>query len=335
MMNMQTKAFTAAAKPRNELKTLSIVIPTYNEEENVEAIYEAVLKVLKEKLSSYDYEFIFIDNDSTDNTRSLLRDICAKDNRVKAIFNIRNFGQFNSPYHALMQATGDGVIFMCADFQDPPELLPSLVKEWEEGARIVVAQKTASEESRLLRVLRTCYYKLIHKFSNVSIIEHFTGFGLYDKSFIKVMRSLHDPLPFLRGIVAELGFKIKIIPYTQKRRRAGFSKNNFFTLYDAAMLSFTSYTKVGLRLATWLGLITAFFSLLLGVSYLILKLCFWSSFAMGQAPLMIGMFFLGAVILIFLGVMGEYILTINQRLMNRPLVIEEERINFKESGEGK
>lgn len=311
------------------MKKISMLIPTYNEIENVEPLSIAVEEELK-KLSQYDYEIIFIDNDSKDGTRDKLRELCAGNKKIKAIFNAKNFGQNNSPFYGLQQTTGDCVILMCADFQDPVEMIPKLVAEWENGYKIVSAIKTTSKENKFMRFLRTCYYRLIKKFSEVEQIEHFTGFGLYDKAFIQVLRNLDDPTPFLRGIVAELGFKRKEIPYEQQKRRAGKTKNNFYSLYDIAMLSFTSYTKVGLRLATFMGFIIAFFSVIVALVYFILKLVFWNTFNMGTAPILIGMFFLGAVQLLFLGLIGEYIISINQRVMKRPLVIEEERINFEE-----
>lgn len=314
-----------------EMKKISILIPCYNEQDNVVPMSRILQQLFAEKLTRYDYEIVFIDNNSQDNTRSLLREICKGDHKIKAIFNAKNFGQFNSPFYGLLQTTGDCTILLCCDFQDPPDLIPLMVKEWEAGYKLVVMQKTQSEESKFLYFLRSCYYKIIRKFSDVQQIEHFTGFGLYDKSFIQVLRNLKDPTPFLRGIVAELGYKIVFVPYKQARRRAGKTHNNFFTLYDAAMLSFTTYTKIGLRMATFLGFGVALVSIIIAVVYLILKLIYWDRFVAGTAPILIGMFFLGAIILIFLGLMGEYILSINQRLMNRPLVVEEERINFDQS----
>ena len=309
---------------------ISILVPCYNEEENVVEMANALTDLFSEKLPSYDYEIIFIDNNSQDSTRELLRKVCAKDKNIKVIFNAKNFGPIRSPVYGMMQTTGDCAILLCCDFQDPIELIPEMIKEWENGNKIIVMQKTTSEENKFMYFIRTCYYKLIHKFSeNVEQIEHFTGFGLYDKSFIQIMKDLHDPVPFLRGIVAELGYKVKIIPYQQKKRRAGKSHENFYSLYNTAMVSFTSYTKIGLRLATFLGSIIAFLSLLVALVYFVLKLINWNHFSMGQAPILIGMFFLGAVQLLFLGIIGEYILSINQRIMNRPLVIEEERINFE------
>lgn len=310
------------------MKKISMLIPTYNEIENVENLSTAIIEEM-DKLPQYDYEIVFIDNNSQDGTRNKLREMCVVNKRIKAILNAKNFGQNNSPYYGLIQTTGDCTILMCADFQDPVEMIPKLLSEWEAGYKIVTPIKTTSKENKFMRFLRTCYYKLIKKFSEVEQIEHFTGFGLYDHSFIQVLKELKDPTPFLRGIVAELGFKRKEIPYEQQRRRAGKSKNNFYSLYDIAMLSFTSYTKIGLRLATFIGFIMAVLCVLIAVIYLVLKLVFWSTFSMGTAPILIGMFLLGAVQLIFLGLLGEYILSMNARIMNRPLVIEEERINFE------
>lgn len=310
------------------MKKVSILIPCYNEEENVVPMSEAIVNLFEKELTQYDYELMFIDNDSNDGTRVLLRNICAQNPKIKAIFNAKNFGQFNSPYYGILQTTGDCTISMVCDFQDPIELIPRYLEEWEKGYKIVIGIKTSSKENKIMYHLRSLYYKLIKKFSNVEQIEHFTGSGLYDRDFVKVLRDLNDPTPFLRGIVAELGYKRKEIPYEQPQRRAGKTHNNFYTLYDAAMLSITSYTKVGLRLCTFLGLGCGVISFIFGVIYLIMKLVYWSNFAAGMAPVTIGMFFLGSVQLFFLGFLGEYILSMNQRIMNRPLVIEEERINF-------
>ena len=313
------------------MKKISVLIPCYNEEENVVPMSQAVVAQLTTHLPQYDYELIFIDNDSSDNTRPLLREICKRNPKVKAIFNAKNFGQFNSPYHGMLQTTGDCTITMCCDFQDPVEMIPQLVEAWENGAKIVSCIKTESKENPLMRFFRTCYYKIIRKMSSVDQIEHFTGFGLYDKTFIEVLRNLKDPTPFIRGIVAELGYKRVDLPYTQAKRRAGTTHNNFFTLFDAAMLSFTSYTKVGLHLLTILGFILSFLSIMAALIYLVLKLIYWDDFSAGQAPMIIGLFFLNAMELLFIGFVGEYVMSINTRVMNRPLVIEEERINFEES----
>ena len=308
------------------MKKISILIPCYNEEENVVPMSEAIVNLFVTELKNYDYELLFIDNDSHDNTRNLLRGICAKNPKVRAIFNAKNFGQFNSPYYGILQTTGDCTISMVCDFQDPIELIPQYIREWEKGYKIVIGIKTSSKENPIMYHLRGMYYKFIKKFSDVEQIEHFTGSGLYDRDF--VLRKLKDPTPFLRGIVAELGYKRKEIPYEQPKRRAGKTHNNFYSLYDAAMLSITSYTKIGLRLCTFFGVACAGVSVIVGLIYLILKLVYWDNFAAGMAPVLIGMFFLGALQLFFIGFIGEYILSINQRVMNRPLVIEEERINF-------
>ena len=317
------------------MKTISILIPCYNEEENVEPIAQAVIGILDRELPQYDYELVFIDNDSQDNTRPILRRMCGQNPKIKAIFNARNFGQFNSPYHGLLQVTGDCVIAMVADFQDPVELIPQYVRAWEEGYKIVIGIKTSSKENPVMYWLRSCYYKMIRRLSDVEQIEHFTGSGLYDREFIEVLRKLDDPTPFLRGIVAELGYKRKEIPYEQPKRRAGKTHNNFYRLYDAAMLSVTSYTKAGLRLATFIGAISCAISLLVAFAYLIMKLVWWDRFPAGMAPMLLGMLFLGSVQIFFIGMIGEYVLSINQRVMKRPLVIEEERLNFTENDEKK
>ena len=311
-------------------KTVSILIPTYNEEENVWPLYEAIADVLQSKCQNYDYEILFIDNMSTDNTRAYLREICAQDKRAKAIFNVKNFGQFNSPFYGLSQTTGDCTILMCADFQDPVDLIPVFLRHWEEGYQIVCGVKTASQENPIMYKLRSMYYRLIKKFSTVNQIEHFTGFGLYDRSFVDVLRSLDDSTPFLRGIVAELGGKRKEVPYEQQKRRAGKTHNNLYTLYDAAMLSFTSYTKIGMRIAVFAGVAFSIVSFLIGLIYLILKLIYWDRFVAGQAPTIIVVSMMCSVLLAFMGFLGEYIAAINTRMMHRPLVVEEERINFED-----
>ena len=312
------------------MKKISIVIPCFNEVENVELISFAVENVLEEALSEYDYEILFIDNCSTDGTRDKLEEICAKKKKVKAIFNVTNFGQFNSPFYAMCQASGECVICMCCDFQDPVELIPIFVHEWEKGHKIVSGIKTSSKENRFIYLLRTMYYKIIRNMSTTEMIEHFTGFGLYDKSFIALLRQLDDPIPFIRGIVAEYGhgFNRIEVEYEQPRRRAGKTHNNFYSLYDAAMLSFTSYTKVGLRLATFLGFGASLVSFGIAIFYLVYKPLHWETFQAGNAPMVIGIFLLGSLQLFFIGFMGEYILNINTRVIHRPLVVEEKRLNF-------
>lgn len=310
------------------MKTISVVVPCYNEEENIEAMALAIKDLFEKDMPQYAYELIFIDNDSKDGTREILRHLCEEDRRVKGIFNAKNFGQFNSPYYGMLQSTGDCTVLVACDFQDPVEMIPRFVKEWETGYKIVIGIKKTSQENPLMYWLRGCYYKMIKRLSDVEQIEQFTGFGLYDSRFVDVLRDLDDPTPFLRGIVAELGFRRKEISYEQPKRRAGKTSNSFYRLYDAAMLSITSYTKVGLRLATIFGSICSGISMLVAIVYLIMKLMYWDRFLAGMAPLLIGMCFLGSVQIFFIGLVGEYILSINSRVMKRPLVVEEERINF-------
>jgi glycosyltransferase involved in cell wall biosynthesis len=313
-----------------EMKKISIMIPTFNETENVVQMAEAVVDVLTKDLPEYDYEILFIDNASTDGTRDKIVKLCEGNKKIRAIFNVTNFGQFNSPFHGICETTGDCTIPICCDFQDPVELIPVFVHEWEKGHKIVSGVKTSSKENPLIYLARTIYYKMIKSMSSVKMIEHFTGFGLYDKTFVALLRELDDPIPFIRGIVAEYGegFNRIEIEYEQPKRRAGKTHNNFYTLYDGAMLSFTSYTKVGLRLATFFGIGVSFVSILIGLVYLILKLCFWYSFSAGYAPIMIGVFVLGGIQIFFIGLIGEYILNINTRVIHRPVVVEEKRINF-------
>lgn len=314
------------------MKKISIMIPCYNEVENVEAISQAVIEIFDKELSQYDYEILFIDNASNDGTRDKIEEICLKNKKIKAIFNVTNFGQFNSPFYGMCQTTGDCTIAMCCDFQDPPELIPEFVREWEKGHRIVSGIKKSSKEPGLIFFLRTIYYKMIRNMSSVKMIEHFTGFGLYDKTFIALLKELDDPIPFLRGIVAEYGtgYSLTEIEYEQPRRRAGETHNNFYSLYDAAMLSITSYTKVGLRLATFLGFACSAVSIVVAIVYTIMKLLNWESFSAGMAPLTIGVFIIGGIQLFFIGLIGEYILNINTRVIHRPIVVEEKRINFDE-----
>lgn len=312
------------------MKKISILIPCYNEVENAELMAHSVINVLSEGLSQYDYEVVFIDNCSTDGTRDVLEKLCESNKKIKAIFNVTNFGQFNSPFYGMCQCTGDCVIPICCDFQDPVELIPEFVKLWEQGHRIVSGVKSSSKENGFVYFLRTVYYKMIKNMSTVKMIEHFTGFGLYDKTFIDLLRELDDPIPFIRGIVAEYGSGFNMIEfeYEQAVRRAGKTHNNFYTLYDAAMLSFTSYTKVGLRIATFLGALCSFVSFMVALVYLVMKLINWDNFSVGTAPLTLGVFLLGGIQLLFLGLLGEYILNINTRVIHRPVVVVERKINF-------
>lgn len=310
------------------MKTISILVPTYNEEKNIEPLYNAIKEEFEKNLPKYQYELVFIDNSSKDNTQNVIQKISKNDKYVKAIFNARNFGQFNSPYYGLMQTSGLATILLCADFQDPINMIHKFVKEWENGYKIVIGIKNKSKESKIKYLLRSIYYKAIKKYSDVEQIEHFTGFGLYDRLFINVLKELDDSEPYFRGIVSELGFERKEIPYTQEKRLHGKTSNNFYRLYDAAMLGITSYTKIGMRLATAFGFVLSIFSMIVAVIYLVLKLAFWNEFPAGTAPILIGVFFFGSVQLLFIGFLGEYIMNINSRVMKRPLVVEEKRINF-------
>jgi glycosyltransferase involved in cell wall biosynthesis len=308
------------------VKLISIVSPCFNEEDNIEELCSRV-KTVMEGLG-YDYEHILIDNASTDRTVSILKELAGKDQRVKVIINARNFGQVRSPYHALLQASGDAVVAMASDLQDPPEKIPDFIRRWEDGYRIVIGIKTRSQEAGLFYFLRTLYYRVLRNLSDVRLIDNFTGFGLYDRRVIEILRSFNDPYPYFRGLIADIGFDISEIEFTQPRRKRGISKNNFYTLYDVAMLGVTSYTKIPLRLATMLGFISAAISFLIGLVYLIYKLIDWRNFSLGLAPVIIGLFFLGSVQLFFLGIVGEYIGSIYTLAIRRPLVIEKERINF-------
>ncbi len=311
------------------MKVISILVPTYNEEENIPLLYQAIKNEFKERLPKYKYELIFIDNKSKDNTRNEIEKITKIDHDVKAIFNARNFGHFNSPFYGLTQTTGEATILLCADFQDPIEMIHKFVKEWENGYKIVVGIKNSSKEGKIKYFFRSIYYKIIKKYSDVEQIEHFTGFGLYDQDFITILKDLDDPEPYLRGIVAELGYERKEIFYTQEKRIHGKTKNNFYKLYDAGMLGITSYTKIGMRIASLIGFILSAISMIVALVYLFLKLFNWNEFPIGTAPILIGVFFFGSIQLLVIGFLGEYIMNINSRIMKRPLVIEEKRINFE------
>lgn len=317
---------TLTANEQTAKKRVSILVPTFNEEENVIPLTEAIVAEFAKSLPAYDYDITFIDNCSTDTTREKLENICAENPRVRAIFNARNFGQFNSPYYGICQTTGDCTLAMCADFQDPVEMIPKLVAEWEKGFKVICAVKESSRENKVMRFLRTCYYKMIRKMSSVDQIEHFTGFGLYDRSFVDVMRRLDDPNPFLRGVIAEMGFKKTTVPYEQAKRRAGKTHNNFSTLYDAAMQSFTTYTKTPVRFFMGLGTVLFFLSCLGAIACLVLHLTDVRMHDQLWLLPVIGLF--GSLNLMAISLIGEYLLTMRAKLNKRPLVIEERRINF-------
>jgi glycosyltransferase involved in cell wall biosynthesis len=309
------------------MRLISVITPCYNEAENVRDVYEQVRKVFDD-FPQYSFEHIFIDNASKDATVAILRDIAREDSRVKIIVNARNFGQVRSPCHAIFQASGDAVIGCAADLQDPPEIIGSFIRKWEEGYKIALGIKKNSKEPGTVYALRTAYYRLLHAMSDVDLLEHFTGFGLYDRQVVEIIRDLDDPEPDVRGAIAEIGFESAKIEYTQPRRKAGLTKNNFYTLFDLAMNGMTSYSKVPLRLATMLGFAVATMSLLVAFGYFIYKLLFWDSFSVGLAPLVLGVFFFSAVQLFFLGIVGEYVGSIHTQVRRRPLVVEKERINF-------
>ena len=312
----------------DEKKLISIVSPCYNEEGNVGPLTDRV-RALFAELPQYRYEHIIIDNHSTDGTVEKLREIAAVDKNVKVILNARNFGHIRSPHYALLEAQGDAVVVLLSDLQDPPELIKEFLREWEAGYPIVVALKTTSEESGVMYAIRSAYYKTIAKLTDVKVFEHFTGFGLYDRKVMEIVkRDFPDPNPYFRGQIAEIGLPSRIIPYNQKRRTRGITKNNWYTLYDMAMLGITNLSKIPLRFVIFFGFVCAALSLLAAFFYLIMKLVFWSHFELGLAPTMIGLFFLGSVQLISLGIIGEYVGSIHTFVQRRPLVTEKERINF-------
>ncbi|MCR4399436.1 MAG: glycosyltransferase family 2 protein [Syntrophomonadaceae bacterium] len=309
------------------MKLISIVTPCYNEEENVEQLYRAVKEVFSE-LPRYRYEHIFIDNASRDRTASILRRIASQDPNVKVILNTRNFGHIRSPYHAFLQAQGDAVVGMACDFQDPPQLVKEFIARWEEGFKVVIAVKTKSEESPVMFAIRRLYYSLANRLADIALVKNFTGYGLYDRQVVEVLRKIDDPYPYFRGLIADIGFEPAVVEFTQPTRRRGISKNNFYTLYDIAMLGITNHSKVPLRMAIWCGCGIALVSLAVAAYYLVRKLLYWDTFSLGMAPLVIGMFFLAAIQLLFIGIVGEYIGAIHTQVLKRPLVVEKERINF-------
>jgi glycosyltransferase involved in cell wall biosynthesis len=310
------------------MKLISVVTPCYNEEANVREVCERVRTVMA-GFPNYRYEHIFIDNDSSDSTVAILKELARQDRNVKIIVNSRNFGHLRSPVHAIHQASGDAVLLLFSDLQDPPELIRDMLLEWERGTLMVLGIKNTSEENGLMFSIRTAYYRLVARLTDIQVYEHFTGFGLYDRKVIDILRTrFRDPYPNFRGMIAEIGFTPARILYNQKRRSRGITKNNFYTLYDLAMLSITNLSKVPLRVFTFSGFALSLISLLTAFFYLVYKLIFWNSFSVGIAPVVIGVFFLVSIQLIGLGILGEYIGSIHTIVQNRPLVIERERINF-------
>lgn len=306
---------------------ISVVTPCYNEEANVAGLYAAVKEVFAD-LKDYKYEHIFIDNASTDNTVKVLKDIAAEDKNVKIIVNLKNYGQSKSPFYAMLEAGGEAVILVVADFQDPPAVIKDFISKWEDGYKVVVGVKNRSEESPFMFMVRKIYYSIIKFISTSEQIKNFTGFGLYDRSVMKILKQYDERYPYFRGLITELGFEIAKVEYTQPKRKKGKSSNNFYTLFDVAMLGIVNYSVLPLRMATLLGLISAAISLLIALFYLLYKLIFWNWFQVGMAPLVIGIFFFSAVQLFFIGIIGEYIGAIYIQIKKRPLVIEKERVNF-------
>jgi polyisoprenyl-phosphate glycosyltransferase len=311
-------------------KTVTVLTPCYNEAENVEPLYERVRAVF-EPLREYSYEHLFIDNASTDGTRDILRQLAARDKRVKVILNTRNFGHVRSPYYALLQCRGDAVIGMAADLQDPPELIPAFLEKWREGYKVVLGVKASSEESRFMFSIRRLGYSVIDRLSEVRQVRNNTGFGLFDRTFVSVLRRLSDPYPYFRGIVAELGFTYATIPYNQPKRTRGVTKNNLYRLYDLGVQGIVNHSKIPLRLATMLGFVSSVVTFTTALVYLVMKLLFWYRLPIGVAPVIIGLFCVASVQLFFLGVLGEYVGSIYTQVRNRPLVVEQERINFDEA----
>lgn len=313
-----------------EKKLISLVTPCYNEEGNVAVLYEQVKVVIEGQLNKYDYEHIFIDNASSDNTVEILKEIAKNDNNVKIIVNSRNFGHLRSPVYAMMQASGDVVISLVADLQDPPEMIVDFIRSYEEGYNIVLGIKDSSKENSLMFKIRGLYYSLLNKVSDTEIYENYTGFGLYDKKTIEALQKMPDAYPFFRGMIAEIGYKVKKINYKQPIRYKGVTKNNFYTLYDIGILGLINNSKVLLRLSIFIGFIFGFLSIIVGIYYFVMKLMFWDSLSLGMAPLIIGAFLMFSILLFFIGILGEYIGQIYTQLLNRPLVFEKERINFEE-----
>ena len=309
-------------------KTISIITPCYNEQENVLNLYNQVREVMV-RIGKYEYEHIFIDNSSQDNTVAILKTIAAEDTNVKIIVNARNFGHIRSPMHALFQTRGDAVIGIVADLQDPPPMIADMIREWENGAYCVLGIKRTSEEHSLMFWLRKQYYRLAERLSSIETIQNFTGFGLYDRKVVDLVKSFEDPYPYFRGMIAEIGLPTVRLPYDQPARKFGLTKNNWYTLYDVGMLGIINHSKVPLRLATFAGFFGAAVSFLIALIYLILKLAFWSTFSFGLAPMLIGVFFISSLQLVFLGVMGEYIGAIYTQVQSRPYAVELDRVNFE------
>ena len=313
-----------------DMRKISIVSGCFNEEENVRELYKRILAVMSRYEGKYDYEMIIVDNCSVDGTKDILRELALKDKRLKVIFNARNFGHIRSPFYGLVNAFGDAVIYLASDLQDPPEMIPDFIQKWEDGYKIVLAQKTGTKEAFLMSVVRRAFYSFLSKISDdyTSPAKNCTGFGLYDKKVIEIAREIDDPYPYFRGLICDIGFEKALIPFEQPVRKKGKTKNNFYTLYDNAMIGIVKHSKLPLRLLTFSGFLFSALSMLAALCYLAYKLMFWDRFVLGTAPLVIGLFFFASVQLFSLGIIGEYVGAIYTRVDKKPLVVEEERINF-------
>ncbi len=312
------------------MKLISVVSGCYNEEDNIEEMVQRIFQIADDN-PKYQWEYVVIDNHSSDRSAEILERLAAREPRLKVIFNTRNFGHVRSPYYAFLQASGDAVIALASDLQDPPELITEFIAQWERGAKVVAAIKETTEESALFAFVRRSFYRSVARLADVDLLKNFTGFGLYDREVVEYCRQMEDPYPYFRGMISELGYDVHKIPFRQPSRKRGFSKNNFYTLYDVAMLAFTNHTKVPLRMATMLGFILSVVLFGIGFAYLVVKLVFWQRFPLGMAPVLLGLFFIGAVQLIFIGILGEYIGAIHTRISKRPLVVERKRLNFEKA----
>jgi glycosyltransferase involved in cell wall biosynthesis len=310
-----------------ERKLLSVISPCYNEEANIDELYRRVTAVLAQ-YPQYDFEYVFIDNASTDATVERLKALAALDKRVKIIVNTRNFGHIRSPYWGIMQTSGAATIYLASDLQDPPELIPRFIEEWEKGFKLVLATKPVSQSNFLMHRLRRAYYSFLDNISDVPLVKDTTGFGLYDKVVLDDIRQVNDPYPYLRGLFCELGYPIKTVEFNQPRRLRGISKNNFYTLYDIAMLGVISHSLLPIRLASLAGFLLGIGSFFMAMLFFVLKLVFWDQFPLGVAPIVIGMFFMFGVLLFFVGILGEYVGSIHNYVQKRPIVVERERVNF-------
>ena len=305
---------------------ISIVTATFNEEQNIEKISNDI-SIEMQKLD-VDYEHIIIDNNSTDQTQNIIRQICKKNKNVKAIFNSRNFGHTRSPYYAILQSSGDATISLAADFQDPIELIPDLIKKWQSGSKAVFLQRKSSKENLITETIKLIFYKFINFISEVNLIEKTTGSGIFDKSIISELKTIDDPDPYFRGMISEISANIAIIEFDQPSRRYGSSKNNFYTLFDLGVNAIIKHSIIPLRIMTIGGFISSIILIIVATFFFIYKIIYWDKFQLGLAPIILGVFFGFSVLIFMLGTIGEYIGVILKQVRRIPLVFEKERINF-------